>query len=68
MLSFHPSLSTTPLIFYTFSITAPGGPLRFAVGDELSGDNSGQYTITVTPQLVAPRFTAPLTLDGYLDD
>jgi uncharacterized repeat protein (TIGR01451 family) len=53
---------------YTFPINAPGGRLRFAVGDELSGDNSGEYTITVTPQLLAPRFSSPPMIDGFLDD
>lgn len=53
---------------YTFSINAPGGPLRFAVGDELSGDNTGEYIITITPQILAPRFSSPPMIDGFLND
>ncbi|MCB0240179.1 MAG: hypothetical protein KDH08_16385, partial [Anaerolineae bacterium] len=57
-----------PQHVYTFSIAAPGGSLRFAIGDEGSGDNTGEYTVKVTPQLAAMRFTSPPTIDGYLDD
>ena len=57
-----------PQHVYTFSIVAPGGKLQFAVGDQLSGDNSGDYTVTVTPQIIAPRFTSPPLIDGILDD
>lgn len=34
---------------YTFTIHAPGGPLRFAVGDTLTSDNSGAYSVRVEP-------------------
>jgi len=35
---------------YTFTITAPGGPLTFGVCDPVTSDNTGSYTITVTQQ------------------
>jgi len=34
---------------YTVVVTATGGPLSFAVGDTLTDDNTGAYTIKVTP-------------------
>ncbi|GAC1620607.1 MAG: hypothetical protein NVS4B11_12920 [Ktedonobacteraceae bacterium] len=33
---------------YTFTITAPGGPLSFGVDDNVTSDDSGAYTVTVT--------------------
>jgi uncharacterized protein YvpB len=49
---------------YSFVITAPGGPLTFAVGDTYTADNSGSYTVAVTPgtsstavTLQVPSFT-----------
>ena len=35
---------------YSFTITAPGGPLTFGVCDPDTSDNTGSYTITVTQQ------------------
>lgn len=32
---------------YNFQITAPGGPLTFAVGDTFTADNTGAYTVEV---------------------
>jgi hypothetical protein len=35
---------------YTFTMTAPGGPLSFGVCDGVTTDNYGSYTVTVTQQ------------------
>jgi serine/threonine protein kinase len=35
---------------YTFTMTAPGGPLSFGVCDGVPTDNTGSYTVTVTQE------------------
>jgi hypothetical protein len=43
----------SPEHVYTFEMLAPGGPLTFAVGDTYTIDNTGAYTVSVVPLLVA---------------
>jgi serine/threonine protein kinase len=35
---------------YTFTMTAPGGPLSFGICDGITSDNNGSYTVTVTQE------------------
>jgi hypothetical protein len=58
----NPIPAYNPNHAYTFVITAPGGPLTFAVGDTNTSDNAGAYRITVgsMDNLEMTRITLPV--------
>ena len=52
---------------YTFSIDASGNPLTFAVGDTLTNDNTGAYTVTLTESTTTSYFVyIPLAMKNYI--